>query len=256
MSRMIFVVVCAWSVGLLLPGVHTASAQQFSFRSGAQAVQSLSVGYTLIDFAFDGEGEPLLSFDFDRPAYGLVYTRPRFLATVALGDQKADDAGRTALRLLDFSITTWGELRLFGPSDDRAHLYIPISLFSNYRRVTPQDDDADSVFDAFNVTVLGLGAGLGLDHSFSENTFFAARAAPVIGLANSSLTDAIGTAYVIDSDVQLHLAELFGRIGLSLGYSFRYQVWNINASSLFPEATDELFDYKGHQHLFRVGANW
>ena len=111
MPRFAFVVVMLWTaVVLLAPG--RASARQVSFGSGAQAVQSLSVGYYLIDFEFNGDERPLFVFDFDQPAYGLVYSRPHFLFTFALGDQSADGEGHEALRLLDISFTTWGELGL------------------------------------------------------------------------------------------------------------------------------------------------
>ncbi len=254
MPRSAFVVVMLWTAAVLLaPG--RASARQVSFRSGAQAVQSLSVGYLLIDFEFDGDERPLFVFDFVEPAYGLVYSRPHFLVTFALGDQSADGEGHEALRLLDVSFTTWGELRLAGMSAGRSRAYIPIALFSNHRRVSPQGS-ASSLLDAFNVTVLGLGAGLGLESVLGETVLFEARANPILGFATSSLTDAFGSAYLIDADAQLHLAQLFGAVGLSLGYSFRLQVWNVNTSNLFPDATDELFDYKGRYHLFRVGINW
>ncbi len=254
MPRSVFMVVILWAAALLLwPG--RASARQVSFRSGAQAVQSLSAGYSLIDFEFDGDEAPLFLFDFDQPAYGFVYTRPRFLVTFAVGDQGGDDEGRENLRLLDVSLTTWGELRLAGMSTGRSRAYIPIVFFSNYRRVSPQGSES-TLLDAFNVTVLGLGLGLGLESVLGQTVLFEARANPVLGFATSSLTDAFGSAYLIDADAQLHLAQLFGAVGLSLGYSFRLQVWNVNTSDLFPDATDEFFDYKGRQHLFRVGVNW
>ncbi len=242
-------------VAALLLWPSRASARQISFRSGAQAVQSLSVGYTLIDFDFDGDEAPLFLFDFDQPAYGFVYTRPHFMVTFAVGDQGADDEGRENLRLLDLSLTTWGELGLGGRSTGRSRAYIPVVLFSNYRRVSPQGGES-TLLEAFNVTVLGIGLGLGRESVLGETVFFEARANPVLGFASSSLTDAFGSAYLIDIDAQLHLAQLFGAVGLSLGYSFRLQVWNLNTSNLFPEATDEFFDYKGRQHLFRVGMNW
>ena len=64
-------------------------------------MQSLSPGYSLIDFEFDGDEAPLFLFDFDQPAYGFVYTRPHFLVTLAVGDQSADEEGREDLRLVD-----------------------------------------------------------------------------------------------------------------------------------------------------------
>ena len=255
MPRSAFVVVMLSTAAVLLAPGSTASAQQFPFRSGVQAVQTLSVGYLLIDFEFDGDERPLFVFDFVEPAYGLVYSRPHFLVTFALGDQSADGEGRENLRLLDLSLTTWGELRFRGMSTGRSRAYIPIVLFSNYRRVSPQGGEG-TLLDAFNVTVFGLGLGLGLESVLGEKVVFEARANPGLGFATSSLTDAFGSAYLIDADAQLHLAQLFGAVGLSLGYSFRLQVWNVNSSNLFPDATDEFFDYKGRQHLFRVGVNW
>ena len=106
------------------------------------------------------------------------------------------------------------------------------------------------------MTVLGLGAGLALESVLGKTVLFEARAYPILGFATSSFTNAIGSAYLIDADAQLHLAQLFGAVGLSLGYSFRYQVWNVNASNFFPDAADALFDYKGRHHLFRMGVNW
>ncbi len=255
MPRSAFVVVMLCTATVLLAPGSIASAQQFPFRSSVQAVQTFSAGYFLIDFEFDGDERPLFVFDFVEPAYGLVYSRPHFLVTFALGDQSADGEGHEALRLLDVSFTTWGELRLAGMSAGRSRAYIPIALFSNHRRVSPQGS-ASTLLDAFNVTVLGLGAGLGLESVLGKTVFFEARANPILGFATSSLTDAFGSAYLIDADAQLHLAQLFGAVGLSLGYSFRLQVWNVNTSDLFPDATDELFDYKGRYHLFRVGMNW
>lgn len=256
MPRFAFVVVMLWTAALLLaPG--RASARQVSFGSGAQAVQSLSVGYYLIDFEFNGDERPLFVFDFDQPAYGLVYSRPHFLFTFALGDQRAErqiSSGHEALRLLDVSFTTWGELSLAGRSAGQSRVYIPIALFSNYRRVSPQG--SASSLEAFNVTVLGLGAGLALESVLGKTAVFEARAYPILGFATSSFTNAIGSAYLIDADAQLHLAQLFRAVGLSLGYSFRYQVWNVNASNFFPDAADALFDYKGRHHLFRMGVNW
>ena len=114
-------------------------------------------------------------------------------------------------------------------------------------------------FLSYNLLTPGSESFVGfLNYSYflTDAAFFEARANPSIGIATSSLTDAFGLAYLIDADAQLHWANLFGRLGLSLGYTFRYQVWNVNASDLFPDATDDLFDYKGLLHLFRVGLNF
>ena len=239
---------------VLMATADAALAQRFSLRSGAQAVQSLSVGYYGIDFEFNGDNEPPARFDFDQPVYGLIYTRPHFLVTFGLGNQDPNES-REDLRLLDVSLTTWGELRLKGLSAGPTRFYLPIALHGSHRRVSPRNEN-ETILESFNVTVFGLGLGAALDRTFGEQAFFEARVNPIIGLASSSLTDAFGMAYLIDADTQLHLAGLFGRLGLSIGYTFRYQVWNVNASDLFADATDDIFDYKGLLHLVRIGVNW
>ncbi len=254
MPRPILLAACLLAAALAGP-VRCAPAQLFSFSSDRERpVQAVWLGYYLIDFDFDGDAEPLFSFEFDDPAYGLVYSRPNFLVTFAYGEQRAG-ADREGLRLVDLSLSTWGELHLAGLATGRTRVFVPIVLATNYRRVAPSGRNAEGL-EAFNVTVLGLGAGLGLAHPIGENVRFEARAHPVFGLASSSFVDALGTARLLDADAQVHLGRLFGRVGLSLGYGFRSQFWNVNASNLFPDVTDELFDYKGRHHLFRMGVNW
>ena len=255
MPRPSSVAACLLAAAVLMTLAGDASAQRFSLRSGAQAVQSLSVGYYVIDFEFDGDEEPPFSFNFDQPAYGLIYTRPHFLVTLAFGTQNPDADGLGDLRLLDVSLTTWGELRLRGLSAGPTRLYLPIVLFGNHRRVSPRGNN-ESILEDFNVSVLGLGTGLALDRTLGQTAFVEARINPIVGIATSSLTDAFGLAYLVDADLQVHRAAVFGRLGLSFGYTFRYQVWNVNASNLFPDATDDIFDYKGLQHILRAGVNW
>jgi hypothetical protein len=250
MPRSLIVASCLLVAGLL---VTTASAQNFSFNADRPiAVQAVSFGYYLIDFDYDGESDPPFRFDFNNPAYGITYSRPSFLVTLGYGQQDADNAGSEALSLLDLTLTTWGDFVL--SASDRARLFVPVVLYSNYRRVSPQEDSAS--LDAFNVTVLGLGAGLGASQQLGERVLLEARAHPIFGLASSSFVDGVGSARVLDADVQLHLAQLFGKVGLSFGYTFKSQTWDVNASNLFPDLTDDLFDYRGTQHLFRAGINW
>ena len=250
MARL-FTTVTGLAVLLLL--APQASAQGF-FDGSRRAVQSVGAAVFLIDFEFAGDEDPLFSFDYTAPAYGVVYTRPNFVLTAGYGQQQADDDEQEALRLLDVAVSTWGAL--YGAQlGEGTRGFIPIVLFSNYRRVAPRGS-GDSLTDAFGVTVLGLGAGVGLTQFVGEYGMLEVRVHPVFGLASSSLTDAIGSARLLDADAQLHLGRVFRRAGLSLGYTFRLQVWNVNASNLFPDLTEDLFDYRGRQHLVRLGINW
>jgi hypothetical protein len=239
--------------GLLLAAV--VSAQPFSGDGAAgPTVQVLSASYYLIDFAYDGEERPPETYDYAAPAFGLTYARPNLLATLAFGNQEAG-AGVDGRQLLDVAFTTWGGFSPFaalaaGPT----RLYVPVLLHSNYRRVSPEG--SESILDDFSVALIGLGTGLGLAQRLGAEALVEARVNPIIGLASSSLADAFGHSRLLDVDAQLHLGALFGGAGLSAGYTFRLQHWNVNASDLLPDVTAGLLDYRGRLHLFRVGVNW
>ncbi len=234
-----------------------ASAQLFSYEEEApRPTQSLSFAYHLIDFTYTGGADSIATFDYVDPGYGLVYTRPNLFVSIALGNTR--NAASENVQLLDASFFTWGEFRLSrGRGSRQRHFFIPIALHSHYRRVSHNEDVlAEASADAFGVTVLGLGTGLGFSGQLGKRVQLEARATPVIGLAARSFGDATGSARIFDADATLHFGPFVGRLGLSAGYGFRVQVWNINASSLFPDAARDFYDYRGQQHTFRVGINW
>jgi len=241
---------------LLSGGAREAAAQRFSYGGDkAHPTQSLTFAYTDIDFTFDGEEAPALSFDFTEPAYGGVYTRPGFLFSIAFGRQAAKTTTERDRRLVDASLLAWGELNPFQrASSSTVQVFIPIALHSSYRRVT-QDKSDTNLLDAFDFTVLGLGVGLGV-RGEGQRWVLEARAIPIIGLAVRSFGDATGSSRMLDVDMLLHVGPLFGKFGLSIGYGYRLQRWNISASDLFPTLNDELFDYRGNQQVARVGISW
>ena len=244
---------------VLMPSV--ATAQLFSFDvERPRPVQALSAGYFLVDFTYDGDGMPAVTYNYGEPAYGLVYTRPSFVLTAGIGRQEAGAqpggvvaADTVDLRFLDLSLSTWAEIQVAPEWTGRTRVLLPIVLHSNYRRVSPRGDD--SLLESFNVTVLGIGSGLGIDRQVGGGVI-EAYAHPIIGLATTSLGDALGSARLLRASVQVHSPPLFGRFGVSLGYTFRTQVWNVDASDLLEEFTGDLFDYRGQMHLLRAGINW
>lgn len=259
MSRRVLVGVGLVLLIVLVP--ETGRAQLFSFEAErARPVQALAAGYFLNDFTYDGDDPPAFTFNFGEPAVGLVYTRPRFFVTAGIGGQEAGTqpgevvaADTVDLRLVDLSLSTWAEIQVLPDWTGRTRLIVPIVLHTNYRRVAPQGDN--TLLETFDVTVLGLGTGLGLSRSLG-GSLIEARAHPILGLATTSLGDALGSARLLDAQVQWHSPPLFGRFGLSLGYAYRTQVWNVDASDLFEELTGDLFDYRGQMHLLWAGVNW
>ncbi|MEX0599276.1 MAG: hypothetical protein WD021_02435 [Rhodothermales bacterium] len=230
-----------------------ARAQMFSYGGDRpRSVQSVSFVYQLIEFTRDGEGQAGQTFDFSGPAYGLTYARPNVTASIVYGPESEDDT--RDLRLLDATIATWGEVVLSGsPTSDR--LFLPIGLQSNYRRVAPRGSE-NSLVDSFNLTVLALGAGLGYTADLRESARFEIRAMPMIGIALRAFGESTGVSYLLDTDARLHLLEVAGRVGLSAGYAFRLQSWNVSGSDLLLGVQDDLFDYSSAQHVFTIGINW
>ena len=240
----------AFAFALSFLAASDAAGQMFSYGiNRPHAVQSVSFSYTLVDFSYAGSGTPEPSFEFEAPVYGVVYTRPNVMVSVGYG---ADDTARD-LRLLDASIFTWGEFRLAESS--RGRLYLPIVLHTNYRRVAPRGEE-DSLVDAFNITAIGLGSGLGYHHRVGDALQLHLRAFPVIALALRAFGDSAGSSRLIDGGIQLHAPGLIGKFGLTAGYGFRAQAWNIGESSLVPQSSNDLFDYTGSQQVLLVGINW
>lgn len=250
---------------LFLPA-RDADAQMFSYAPDRpRAVQSLSFTYSVVDFRYDGAGAPLPSFEFNGPLYGATYTRPNFHVTLAYGSDERTSTATDCdpapcaptsvdLRMLDASVTTWGEIRLTG-TPDKGRLFVPIALHTGYRRVAPQGLE-DSLVDAFNITVLGLGSGLGGVAELGGGLRLEARATPIIGLALRAFGEAAGSSYLFDGQLRVHAPGLVGQFGLSAGYGFRLQAWNVSASQLFPTTHDDLFDYAGHSHAASIGVSW
>lgn len=243
-------------LAMLLVCTAPADAQMFSYASNdrGRAVRSLAVGLQTVDFRFAGSEEPVESFDFQAPAYGITFSQPNLQVSVAIGSQSADPSENLRrLELLDADAFFWG--RFLSWNGEGQSAFLPIIVHTGYRRV---DEDRGSTpsLDAFNISSLGIGTGVGYRGRFSEAFRVEARATPIYGLAIRDLEGSAGTTSQIDADLQAHLPGLFGRVGLTFGYNFRIQNWNVDASELFPEISDELLDYENTQHLVRVGINW
>ena len=245
-----------WLVGvfLLIPSIATF-AQPFYFGNDrpreTTAVMAL---VTAIDFEFNGDNAPPSLLNFSQPAYGLAFSRSNIHGAVAWGRQNAADTSASDLSLIDLSISFWGEMFFSENARTADHrIFAPIMLFTTYRNVSPNNGGS---LDEFNITTLGLGLGLGYYGAFGENVLLEFRSVPALGYSAQSFGESTGLAQMIDSDLQLHIASVFNRIGISLGYGLRIKVWNMNASSIIGDISDDLFDYRDVKHAFSLGVNW
>jgi hypothetical protein len=210
-----------------------------------------------IDFHYDGDQSPPRLLNFDGPAFGAVFSGASLFASIAWGSQDADPTDTTTVdqRLLDFSLLTWGELYLTEEGPSALHrFFIPITLYSNFRRVAPRS--TGSPVGDFSVTVLGLGAGVGFSSQLGPGVLFYLRATPVIGIAAQSFGDNTGYAKLIDSMAEVHIGRPEDRVGVSLGYGFRATIWDVGGSDLFVGVPDDLFDYRETMHTFSLGVNF
>lgn len=225
----------------------------FSQRSEQpRAVRSLSAGYQWTTFRYNGAREPTESFDYEAPAYAISFAQSNMEASIAFGHQNAG-AGLRDLRLLDAELFLWGGFPITTSRTFR--LYLPLVLHSGYRSVDEREQDLPSI-DAFNLTTLGLGTGVGLESTLGRRIQLRGQITPLAGLALRTLEGTAGRTWLLRGKAQLHIPRVIRRYGLSIGYTYRYQRWNIDASDLFPTISDDLFDYKNRQHVFHVGVNW
>lgn len=231
------------------------SAQPFFFGNDrARASTAALAGYSIVNFEFNGENRPGRVLDFTEPAYGLTYSRSNLAASIFWGRQNAADTSSFDLSLIDFNLAFWGEVFFSEAATSAPHqFFVPITLFSNFRKVAPRNLD---ILEEFSITTLGLGLGIGYYGSWGENTLFEIRSTPSIGYAARSFGDSAGTARVLDTDAQLHLEKIFGKIGLSLGYHLRFMVWDVSSSNVFNTLTDDLFKYRDQKHTIQIGLNW
>ncbi len=233
--------------------VPEVRAQLFSYGRVAQPrAGAIALVWQTVDFQPEGsvpdEGVPA----FTGPAYGILYLRGNLSASIAYGPENMDADGNA--RLLDFTIETWNRLFTIG-SSETARLYIPLTLQSNYRRVAPAGG-ADAPFSSFQVTTLGLGAGLGGSAERGQKVLFEARAAPALGVALRSFGGSAGIAWLVDAGARLHVREVFGRMGLSAGYGFRVQTWRAGNANLLLEPDGVRLDHRGSRHMVALGLSW
>ena len=241
-------VLLAWA-----QAADVARAQMFAYEPNrTRSVSTLSVGYHLIDFSYNGSGAPATRFDFDDPVYALRFTRQSIDLMLAYGWRSAsgDDPGA---RFAEASFLGWSGFLLTPGSTTR--LYLPLALHSSYRAVG-ETLRGNTASDLFNFTTLGLGSGLVLERRFADAVNLQARVLPVLALALRSFEGFAGDSRMLDLDAQVELLRLFGNYGLTLGYGFRGQGWDVDAGQFTQAVPEDWFDYKSRMHMLRVGVNW
>lgn len=205
-----------------------------------------AASYTVIDFDFAGdENASFARYDYQGPAFGISYATSNLRGLVAFGRADTDRS------LVDISVSGWALLEFSESAVAATQLGVPIGILVGWRRVT-----VPGGFEPYGVSSIAAGAGGSLQHNFNAVSRVSLRASPFLGITGSALTDQVGFSWMAEGDAQLEFDEIAGDVGLLIGYTLRYQVWNVNGSSTFTSAVDNSLDYNGLMHVFRAGLKF
>ncbi len=225
---------------LMLVSMDVAVAQGDFIQRNRHAV-AFSVGR--IDHAYAGSAGAGMPFEYKGIGVGLSYAGPQVRAAGLFARPEGD---RT---LLDLSAMGW-ILPAFAKSQRaKTVIAMPIGFLVAWRRLTAGSDDVIP----FRASAIMLGAGGSLMHNLNRRMELELRVMPLAGITTSQVADAAGFSWAADAEVCLGIARILSSLGLTVGYSFRYQLWNVNGSRVFSEAVDELYDHAGTVHTMSAG---
>ena len=213
-------------------------AQEDFFGSSMHSA-GLSVG--IIDHRYTGDADVGGGISYQGPAFGLSYTGPQLRAT---GLFTRFDGKHTLINLsgIGWLLPSFTLKRL-----DNTIVAVPIGALAAWLRTSGDDDTAP-----LGTQAILLGAGGVLEQQLGSRTVIKLRAMPLAGFTATELTDALGFSWAADAEARLEIDQFFSSLGLTIGYIFRYQVWNVNGSRVLSSLVDEAYDYTSAIQIISV----
>jgi len=198
--------------------------------SFAQPADTRGVGLIVgVDnFSYTGNLSDGLRYDYQGQTLGIAYRQPYLNASVVVGPRTPT--------LVDISASVWPGLRLL--SSTRLGLTIPVMITSGHRRSLLSGSSS-----RWTATRLGVGTGV---LWMPPRTEVAVRAIPTFSVVSSELSSGYGLAPGAEFEALLPVRVGAGNI-IELGYTFRYQVWNVNARQSVGDV-DSYYDYRSLTH--------
>ncbi|MCY3488473.1 MAG: hypothetical protein OXH34_08535 [Bacteroidetes bacterium] len=196
----------------------------------------------MIDHAYVGSEITGGNYDYQGVGVGLSYIGNQVRASLLFG---RSGEPRT---FLDISAVGWLAPSFARVRRENTTLSMPMGFLTAWRRTT-----AEKNVEPLGATAILFGAGGELVHSFNERARVRLRAIPLVGITGSQIVDAVGLSWAVDAEARFFVAEVFSHLGLSIGYTFRYQLWNINGSRSFSDSVDEVYDYASQVHILSAG---
>ena len=228
------------------------NAQILGMDDDLRGATGFAVGATWLDFRFsESVSEDNLLFQGLAPS--LTISLPGI--TLAATRGTSEPAGlEGSTELTDLQLSFWGRWHPWESlSEGNTTLFVPIGLQTNYRDVTTTTTRDDIPTPTFEITTISVGAGVGGDQFITDNTLFRARAHPFIGVTQRSFLGGTGWSWQVDVDAELIRGNVFGDVGLVVGYALRAQQWNLGTPAFRPENDVDDFGHFGLQHTFRLG---
>ncbi len=216
------------------------AAQNRAIESGMHGGE-LSIGG--IDHSYVGSGSRVGNYDYQGVGFGLSYIGRQMRASLLYGRSSEP---RT---FVDVSAIGWFALSFARKERKNTRLSAPMGLLVAWKRMTAEKNVAP-----LGATAILFGAGGEMMHSLNPRARVRLRAIPLVGITGSEIADSMGFSWAVDAEAKVFIAEVFSQYGLTIGYAFRYQLWNINGSRAFSEGVDEAYDYANQMHIFSAGV--
>jgi hypothetical protein len=222
-------------------------AQMFSVdsKSGQQVnsfTQSIYATGTIIDFRYTGSDDAQFAekYDFAGSAIGLRYEIQGLDLYLNVG------GGLTGLD--EHSYVNVGA-QLYQPfrivSANSFRLYIPLMLHSDFTRVVSEQQQSGG--DQFQQSMLAPGGGLMYGVSFSDRVQYTGVALTEYGFSFSAGNTFTGQVFGLQGQQRINIADVFGSVGLSLGYDFQFRRYNVEI---------DRYDYNQWSHHVYLGVNF
>ena len=191
----------------------------------------------MVNFSHTGSADDALLFEYKGPTLGVVFRQPGLfaLATVGTGSPTLVDASATV------------SLALRALSVPRRGLEVPAMITIGHMRAQHEGGNR------WDATRIGLGVGL---QWAPPNSDLTVRANPTLSLVSSTLSNGYGLAPGAEADAVLAIARIKAGLHVMLGYTFQYQVWNINPPRGITYASKTSFDYRSVMHVARLGLRF
>jgi len=223
---------------LIMLSVDAMAQPRFFQRSGRGF--ALTSGW--IDHKYTGAIDVAESFEYQGIGIGLSYVGTQLRAWVLYARPNGNGS------FFDFSAKGWILPSTLTKERQATTISAPVGFLVAARRVSVENNPAP-----LNAQAILLGIGGDVQHALTPRTKIQVQVMPLAGITGSREADAVGFSWATDAEVLLTVQNAFSTLGFFIGYTFRYQTWNVNGSRAFTEIVDELYDYTGMVHALSTG---